>query len=129
MRSALIAITERSVAVRSMIMMRRASLRERLRDISQQNGEQRLNEQKLFLRFSHVIDDEIKKLESNSAELEKERREKIGKIIEIRKFRKGLDKLRDDARTAFISEQEKQEQKELDDKTTTTFARKIMQRI
>lgn len=127
MRAELIAITERSVSVRSLIMMRKVALRERLTEIGETSGKNRLDAQRLFLRFAHVIDEEIKRLESDLAELEKVRQAKIKEIIEIRKFRKGLEKLRDEAKAEFIKEQERREQADLDDKTTTTFARKIMQ--
>lgn len=127
-RGELVAITEQTVAVRSQIMVRRAALRKMLAELSQKKAKQRLSEQEFFLRYAHVSDEEIKKLEEKLAELEKVRQAKIKEIMKIRRYRKGLEKLRAEARAEFQKEEQRYEQKESDAKTTVSFARKIIQR-
>ena len=127
MRSELVAVTERAVAVRSQIMVRRAALRKMLAELSEKKGKQRLSEQELFLKYAHVSDEEIKKLELKLAGLEKLRQRKIQEIMKIRRFRKGLERLRAEAKAQFLKEEEKREQKDLDDKTIMSFAWKIIQ--
>jgi len=126
-RSELVAVTERALAVRSQIMLRRAALRKMLGELSDKEAKQRLSEQEFFLKYAHVSDEEIKKLELKLAGLEKLRQLKIQEIMKIRKFRKGLERLRAEAKAQFLKEAEKHEQKELDDKTIMSFARKMIQ--
>jgi len=127
MRTELVSITEQAVALRGRIMLRKTALRQMLAKLAKKDAKKRLKEQQLVLKYIHVTDKEIEELKTKLAELEKLRRDKIKQIMKIRKLRKGLEKLRADARAEFIKELEKFEQNELDDNTTITFARKILQ--
>jgi len=129
MRTELVSITEQAVALRGRIMLRKTALRQMLAKLAKKDAKKRLKEQQLVLKYIHVTDKEIEELKTKLAELEKLRRDKIKQIMKIRKLRKGLEKLRADARAEFIKELEKFEQNELDDNTTITFARKILQNI
>ena len=129
MRSELVAVTEQALAVRSGIIVRKAALRKLLTDLSAKQAQQRLSEQEFFLKFAHVSEAEIKKLGLKLAELERIRHSKIQEIMKIRKFRKGLERLRAEAKAKYVKEQERQEQKDLDDKTTERFARKVLQQV
>ena len=126
-RSELVAVTERALSVRSQIMLQRAALRKMLVELSEKKAKQRLSEQEFFLKYAHVSDEEIKKLELKLSELEKLRQLKIEEIMKIRKFRKGLERLRAETKAQFLKEEEKHEQKDLDDKTIMSFARKMIQ--
>ena len=127
-RGELVAVTEQAVAVRSQIMVQRAALRKMLAELSQKKAKQRLSEQEFFLKYAHVSDEAIKKLEEELAELEKVRQAKIKEIMKIRRYRKGLERLRAAARAEFLKEEQRNEQKESDAKSTVSFARKIIQR-
>jgi flagellar export protein FliJ len=129
MRTELVSITEQAVALRGRIMLRKTALRQMLAKLAKKDAKKRLKEQQLVLKYIHVTDKEIEELGMKLTELEKLRRDKIKQIMKIRKLRKGLEKLRADARAEFIKELEKFEQNELDDNTTITFARKILQHI
>jgi len=126
-RGELVAVTEQAVAVRSQIMVQRAALRKMLAELSQKKAKQRLSEQEFFLKYAHVSDEAIKKLEEELAELEKVRQAKIKEIMKIRRYRKGLERLRAAARAEFLKEEQRNEQKESDAKSTVSFARKIIQ--
>ncbi len=126
-RGELVAVTEQAVAVRSQIMVQRAALRKMLAELSQKKAKQRLSDQEFFLKYAHVSDEAIKRLEEELAELEKVRQAKIKEIMKIRRYRKGLEKLRAEARAEFQKEEQRYEQKESDAKTTVSFARKIIQ--
>jgi flagellar export protein FliJ len=127
MRTELVSITEQAVALRGRIMLRKTALRQMLAKLKKKDAKKRMQEQQLVLKYIHVTDKEIEALGMKLIELEKLRREKIKQIMKIRKLRKGLEKLRDNAKADFIKELEKFEQNELDDNTTITFARKILQ--
>ena len=51
-------------------------------------------------------------------------KQKIAEVLKVRRFKEGLEKLRAEAKTRFIKEQEKLEQRELDESATVGFARK-----
>ncbi len=127
-RAGLVVATERAVAVRGKIMMCRAELRGRLTDLNKKDASERLGAQQLFLQFSQVTEKTINKLRENLKELEKLRRKKIEELMEARRFRKGLEKIREKAMEEFLSEERKRQQRQLDEDTSRSFARKILKR-
>ena len=127
MRAELVAVTEKAVAVRGNIMLEKSLLREIFAELNNKGAKERVNEQEMVLRYAHVRDERIKKLQLVLKELEKKREEKIKEIVKIRKYRKGLEKLRASAKTEFINEQEHFLQKQLDDGSNMSFARKVIQ--
>lgn len=92
--------------------------------LAEQKPKRRLGKQEFFLRCSTVNDKTIKKLKEKVSELESARREKIAEVLEVKRFREGLEKLRDEAKARFVNEAEKLEQKELDEGVAISFARK-----
>ncbi|HIJ67331.1 MAG TPA: hypothetical protein HPP87_02710 [Planctomycetes bacterium] len=126
-RGELVSVTEQALAVRSQIMLRRASLRKMLGELSGKKAKERLSEQEFFLKYAHVIDEEIRNLELKLSGLEKLRHLKLQEIMKIRRFRKGLERLRAESKARFFKEEQSQEQKELDDRTIMSFACKIIQ--
>lgn len=127
-RMELLGLTERVAEVRQRLLMRQAALRSILAELAKKNASKRLSEQELFLKNCGHYDEEIKKLKSRLSKLESQRRAKVNEVLRLRRFRKGLEKLRADARKQFTIQQEKLEQKELDESTSISFARKIIDR-
>ena len=127
MRAELVAITEQAVSLRGQIMMQKTILRRMLAEMEQKEGAQRLAEQEFFFKYAHISDERIKQLEEQLAGVEKLRREKIKELMVIRKYRKGLEKLREKAKAEYLIEQNAYEQKELDEKTSMSIAREIIQ--
>ena len=60
------------------------------------------------------------------SELEKVRQRKIKEVMKVRRFRKGLERLRAEAKAEFMREEQRYELKESDEKSTVSFARKIL---
>ena len=58
-------------------------------------------------------------------QLEIEHKEKIAEVLKLRRFKEGLEKLREQAKMEFIQEQEKLDQRELDEMATVRFAREM----
>ena len=127
LRTEIMVVTQKAVSVRGQIMVRKTLLREMLAGLLAKETCERVKEQELFFRYAHVSDEIIRKLQSKLAELEEVRKVKVREIMKIRRFRKGLEKLRAKAQAEFMEEQNRFEQNDMDDKTTTRFARKIMQ--
>lgn len=126
-RAELISITQQAVSVRGMIMMQRTILQQKLNEVGQADAKERIAEQRLFIKHVHVIDRKIRQLEEKLAEIEKLRQDKIKEVMELRKFRKGLEKIKENDKVEFFKEQERHEQNDSDDKTNVRYARKIIQ--
>ena len=127
MRAELLGLTETLAETRGQLLTQQMILEDIIADITGENPKKRLGKQEFFLRHSETSDEQIKKLKEKISELESQQREKIAELLKIRKFREGLERLRAEAKMQFIKEQEKLEQKELDEVATVSFARNMIQ--
>ena len=123
-RAELFELTERLAQTRGELLARQKMLENIIVGLTERNPKKRLGEQEFFLRYSTASDEKIKKLKENINELESRQREKIAEVLKARRFKEGLEKLRVEAKIEFIKEQEKLEQKELDEGATIAFVRK-----
>lgn len=108
--------------------MQKILLKNMVESLTKEHPSRRLGKQEFFLRCSATNDELIKKLSSKVNELEARQKENIAEILTVKRAKKGLERLRVEAKMQFIKEQEKLEQKEADEMTIIGFARKIMQR-
>ncbi len=127
-KAELLGITEKLAHAHGELLIQKTTLKNIIDGLTEEHPGRRLGKQEFFLKCSVTSDELIKKLESKANELEARQKEKIAQIIAVKRFRKGLEKLRAEAKTQFIKDQEKLEQKEADEMTTIVFTRKIMQR-
>jgi len=125
-RTELFELTERLAQTRSELLTRQRILKDIIADIAAKKPHKRLHQQEFFLKYSMTSDEQIKNLAQRVIELESQQRKKIAELLELRRFREGLEKLRAEAKMRFIKEQERLEQKELDEGATICFARKMV---
>lgn len=123
-RTELFRIVEHLAAKRSELLIRQRVLQDLMADIAKDTSPERLSVQELFLRQAQTDDAEIRLLREEISDLETRQREKTAEVLAAKRFKEGLEKLRAQAREQFIKEQEKLEQKELEDRTTIAFVRK-----
>lgn len=123
-RTELLRITERLAHTRGKLLTEQMKLKDIIAGIARKNPKKRLGEQEFFLKHSITSDELIKKLKDEISTLELQQRDKIAEVVKLRQFKEGLEKLRAEAKKKFIFEQEKLEQKEIDEGATMTFARK-----
>lgn len=117
-------LTEELIRTRGELLALRKILENIIADLSGKEAMQRLAEQELFMKCSGTTDARIKELESRIKGLESEQNKKIGELLKVRRFKKGLERLRAETKREFICRQEKLEQKELDEGAVMRFARK-----
>jgi flagellar biosynthesis chaperone FliJ len=120
----LLKLTEKLAETQSELLAWRKMLEEIINGLTVENPKKRLGRQEFFLRYSAASDEKIKKLENRVKELESKQRDKIAEVLKLRRFKEGLEKLRTEAKMQFIREQEKLEQKQLDEGATVLFVRK-----
>ena len=126
-RAELLEITEKLAGTRGELFARQKTLQDIINGLNRENPGKRLGKQEFFLRHSAASDEQIKKLKDRANELELQQKEKITEVLKIRRFKEGLERLRMEAKRKFIKEQEKLEQKELDEGATVSFARKMIE--
>jgi flagellar export protein FliJ len=123
-RAELFRLTEHLAQKRSELFLRQRALRDLMADIAGGPAAERCSVQEFFLRHAAVDDAQIRKLQDEIAELEVRQKQKMAEVLAARRFTEGLEKLRARAKEQFLREQEKLEQKELDERTTISFARR-----
>ena len=126
-RAELLKLTEMLTGTRSELLMEQRILQDIIDDLKNQKPQKRLGSQEFFLRHSAINNDHIKKLRNRIKELELQQQEKIAEVLKARRYKEGLEKLRAETKIQFIKEQEKLEQKELDEGATIRFVRKKLQ--
>lgn len=123
-RTELFRLTEELAERRSELLMRRRILQDIMSDIVRDKSSRRLAVQEFFLQHAATNDEQIRKLKNEIAELEGQQKNKTAEVMAAKRFKEGLERLRAEAKERFVQEQERLEQKELDDRTTATFAHK-----
>ena len=124
-RAELFELTEKLAQTRGELLIRKKMLEDIINGLTGENPKKRLSKQEFFLRHSAASDEQIKKLKDKISELESQQKEIIAEVLKLRRFKEGMEKLRVEAKTQFIKEQEKLEQKELDEGAIVSFARKV----
>ncbi len=123
----LLVLTEKLAETRGALLAQKRILEDIIDDLTAAAPGKRLGRQEFFLRHSVTIDEQIRNLKDKAKELEDRQKEKVSEVLTARRFKEGLDKLREEAKKQFFEKQEKLEQKELDEGATATFARKSLQ--
>ena len=121
-RNELIQLTEKLAATRSELLIKKKILEDIIHNLSKENTKERIAKQELFLTYAKTNNEYIKKLNKKILELELQQKEKIEEVLKIRKLKEGLEKLKSEAKVQYIREQEKYEQKEIDEGANISFA-------
>jgi len=122
-RNELFQIAEQLAAKRCELLLRRRILQNLAVEIKGHESPARLNAQEFFLRHAAADDERMRRLREEIAALEVRHKEKTAEVLALRRFKEGLEKLREQAKEDYIREQERLEQKDLDEGTTIAFAR------
>jgi flagellar biosynthesis chaperone FliJ len=128
-RAELLELTERLAQTQGELLMQQKMLEDIINGLTGENPKKRLGKQEFFLKFSAASNEQIKKLKDKVNELELQQRDKIVEVLKLRRFREGLEKLRIEAKMRFIKEQEKLEQKQLDEGATVSFVRREQSKV
>ena len=123
-RAELLKLTEKLAETQSALLAWRKMLEQIINGLTLENPKKRLGRQEFFLRYSAESDERINTLEKKVKELESKQRDKISEVLKLRRLKEGLEKLRAETKMQFIKEQEKLEQKQLDEGATVLFVRK-----
>lgn len=123
-RAELLSVTEKLAETREQLLVQRMMLKRIMSALAARKAGERVGEQEFALKYSRSDDRRIRQLEQKVEELERHKKEKIKALLKVRRLKEGLQRLRDQAKRKFIYEQEKLEQKQIDEGATIRFARK-----
>jgi flagellar biosynthesis chaperone FliJ len=121
-RTELFRLTEQLAATRGELLVRRRILQGLLAGIRRDAPQERVGSQEFLLRHASVDEERIRRLLEDIAALEARHRDKTAEVLAARRFREALEKLKVQAKEQHLREQERLEQKELDERTTVAFA-------
>jgi flagellar FliJ protein len=122
-RAELLELTEKLASARSELLFQKKILENLITEISTQENKERLKQQEYFLKCSKTNNERIKALSKKANQLESKQKTKIVEVLKIKRFKEGLEKLREEAKTKFFEEAERLEQRELDERATIRFVR------
>ncbi len=128
-RAELLELTEKLARTHRELLTQQKVLDDIILQMSKTQPDKRLKEQEFFLKYSETTNELIKSLKKKVAELESQQKEKIIEVLRLRRFKESLEKMREEAKRQFITEQERLEQKEMDERATIDFSRRVMEKI
>jgi len=124
-RAELLKLTEKLVQTQGTLLMEKRILEDMMSDIAEKEPRERLGAQELFLKYSKTSDELLAKLKQEVGHLGLQQKEKIAEVLKLRRFKEGLEKLRAKTKKEFISNQEKLEQKQADERCTMRMVREL----
>jgi len=123
-RTELFELVEKLAETRGELLTQQKLLQDIINGLVEENPKARLGKQEFFMKFSATSDEQIEKLRKKIRLLELQQREKVAEVLKVRRFKQGLERLREETKRQFIAEQEKLEQKESDERAGVSFVRK-----
>ena len=123
-RTELFELVEKLAETRGELLTQQKLLQDIINGLVEENPKARLGKQEFFMKFSVTSDEQIKQLRKKIRLLELQQREKVAEVLKVRRFKQGLERLREETKRQFIAEQEKLEQKESDERAGVSFVRK-----
>jgi len=123
-RAQLFELTEKLAEARAELLSWQKMLEEIAQGLARENPKRRLGRQEFFLQHSAASDKQVRQLKEKVRALELKQRDKIAEVLNLRKYKQGLEQLRAETKRQFIKEQEMLEQKELDERAGVSFVRK-----
>jgi flagellar biosynthesis chaperone FliJ len=128
-RSELFTLTQKLAAARAELLIQKKIMENIIKELAGNNPRNRLAGQEFFMKNCAANNEKIKKLKENIHNLELQQKEKINEVLQLRKTEEGMEKLRARAKEEYIKEQEKIEQKELDEESGILFVRNNFQEV
>jgi flagellar export protein FliJ len=122
-RAELLRLAEEIAKAYAALLNQQRIVREALDEISRLEPHQRVAQQEFFLRYVSANNAKIEQCKAHLAELETAHRNKAAELMEIRRAKEALERLKDKARQRFLYEQDRLEQKEFDDRAGIAFVR------
>jgi len=126
-RAALLDVSRQIAVRRQEVLVHRSSVRGMILEISAVDLEERLRRHEDFVRFSRAHERAIERLTAELDEWTRLRAERTRELLETRRRREALERLRAEAEARHLREQRVIEQKEFDETAHVSKARKLIE--
>ena len=124
-KAELMKIIQKLALARANLLAQQRILQDLIESVARQSPAQRLGRQQLLLKSTKKNDELIKKHKDQIRRLELDRKQATAEFLKIKRFTEGLENVREQDKRRFIAEQERLEQKEMDEHTSMRFADKL----
>jgi flagellar biosynthesis chaperone FliJ len=124
-KAELFRITEKLALARANLLAQQRILQDLIEDVAKLKPSERLNRQQLLLKSTKKNDELIREYEDEIRQLEMDQKRLTDEFLKIKRFTESLKNLREQDKQKFIIEQEKLEQKEMDEHTSMRFAGRL----
>ncbi len=124
-KAELFKVTEKLALARANLLAQQRILQDLIEDVAKQKPAERLDKQHLLLKSTKKNDELIRKYEDEIRQLEMDQKRLTAEFLKIKRFTESLKNLREQDKQKFIHEQEKLEQKEMDEHTSIRFAGRL----
>jgi flagellar biosynthesis chaperone FliJ len=114
--------TEKLAIARANLLAQQRILQDLIEDVAKLKPAERIDRQQLLLKSTQKNDELIREYEDEIRQLEMDQKRLTDEFLKIKRFTESLKNLREQDKQKFIIEQEKLEQKEMDEHTSTRFA-------
>ena len=121
-KAELFKITEKLALARASLLAQQRILQDLIENVAKQSPAERLDQQQLLLKSTKKNDELIRKYKDEIRQLQMDQKRLIAEFLKIKRFTESLKNLREQDKHKFIIEQERLEQKEMDEHTSTRFA-------
>jgi flagellar biosynthesis chaperone FliJ len=125
-KAELFKVTEKLTLSRANLLAQQRILQDLIEEVARQSPAKRLDNQQLLLKSTRKNDELIRKYEDEIRQLESDQKRLTAEFLKIKRFTEALEKLREQDKYQFIAEQEKLEQKEMDEHTSMRFAGRLI---
>ncbi len=124
-KAELFRITQKLAIARANMLAQQRILQDLIENVAKQNPAERLDRQQLLLKSTRKNDELIRKYEDEIRQLEMDQKRLTAEFLKIKRFTESLKNLREQDKRKFIIEQERLEQKEMDEHTSMRFAGRL----
>ncbi len=122
-RMEVLLLTEQVAQLRCQLLMQKRVLENMLETVAQTPPAERVNQQALAMDYAKGSQIRIKALEDQVQALSVQKQEKIKELLALKQTTEGLGRLRVNAKQQFLKDENKKEQKMVDELTLVKHAR------
>ena len=123
-QAALLRLTEELATARILYLHEKRQLNQTMMAIGRSSPGTRLPQQQFSLKYAAYDNERLRQQSLGLQQMEAQQREKVAEVVELKRAREGMQKMRAEAKRKFETEAEKRQQKESDDLANSAFNHK-----
>lgn len=122
--AALLRLAEKLATGRMLYLQEKRQLDQTMMAIGRSSPGTRLLQQQFSLKYAAYDNERLRQQSLTLQQMEVQQKEKVAELVELKRAREGMQKMRAEAKRKFETEEEKRQQKESDDLANSAFNHK-----